>query len=205
MGDPSSESGSQRRPEHGGGQEPHQWRLGRRDRVRSDQCQRSDLEVCLDTSQADLVDDATGNSIKAQLPVGPRVCQDRGCVRLWVALRLAAARTSTAKPGAGMLTANLRRSAVSAAAAILSVFGVITATAAPVSEVICKDPLNPASCKLVIHDDGAGEGPAAPVMVVLTQPMVAVWGVAAAVRVCRLRRSSGTTRISRPGSARGRW
>lgn len=57
-----------------------------------------------------------------------------------------------------MLTANLRRSAVAAAAAILSVFGVITATAAPVSEVICKDPLNPASCKLVIHDDGAGGG-----------------------------------------------
>lgn len=36
------------------------------------------LEVCLDTSQADLVDDATGNSIKAQLPVGPRVKQTAG-------------------------------------------------------------------------------------------------------------------------------
>lgn len=33
------------------------------------------LDVCLDSSQGDLIDDATGNSIKAQLPVGPRVKQ----------------------------------------------------------------------------------------------------------------------------------
>ena len=33
------------------------------------------LDVCLDSSQGDLIDDATGNSIKAQLPVGPRVQQ----------------------------------------------------------------------------------------------------------------------------------
>lgn len=36
------------------------------------------LDVCLDSSGADLIDDATGNSIKAQLPVGPRVKQTAG-------------------------------------------------------------------------------------------------------------------------------
>ena len=36
------------------------------------------LDVCLDSSQGDLIDDATGNSIKAQLPVGPRVKQTAG-------------------------------------------------------------------------------------------------------------------------------
>ncbi len=36
------------------------------------------LEVCLDSSQGDLIDDVTGNSIKAQLPVGPRVKQTAG-------------------------------------------------------------------------------------------------------------------------------
>jgi hypothetical protein len=33
------------------------------------------LDVCLDTSNGDLIDDATGNSIRAQLPIGPRVKQ----------------------------------------------------------------------------------------------------------------------------------
>ena len=33
------------------------------------------LDVCLDTSQGDLIDDATGKSVRAQLPVGPRVRQ----------------------------------------------------------------------------------------------------------------------------------
>lgn len=36
------------------------------------------LDVCLDSSQGDFIDDATGNSIKAQLPVGPRVKQTAG-------------------------------------------------------------------------------------------------------------------------------
>ena len=36
------------------------------------------LNVCLDSSGADLIDDATGSSIKAQLPVGPRVKQTAG-------------------------------------------------------------------------------------------------------------------------------
>ena len=36
------------------------------------------LDVCLDTSQGDLIDDATGNSIRAALPVGPRVKQTAG-------------------------------------------------------------------------------------------------------------------------------
>ena len=36
------------------------------------------LDVCMDTSQGDLIDDATGNSIRAQLPVGPRVKQTAG-------------------------------------------------------------------------------------------------------------------------------
>lgn len=36
------------------------------------------LDVCVDTSQGDLIDDATGNSIKAQLPVGQRVKQTAG-------------------------------------------------------------------------------------------------------------------------------
>lgn len=36
------------------------------------------LDVCLDSSGADLIDDSTGNSIKAQLPVGPRVKQTAG-------------------------------------------------------------------------------------------------------------------------------
>ena len=33
------------------------------------------LSVCLDSSQTDLIDNASGTSIKAQLPVGPRVKQ----------------------------------------------------------------------------------------------------------------------------------
>ena len=48
------------------------------------------LDVCLDTSQGDLIDDATGNSIKAQLPVGQRSEADRRRIRLRVPLRLAA-------------------------------------------------------------------------------------------------------------------
>jgi len=36
------------------------------------------LDVCLDSSPVDLIDDATGNSIRAQLPVGPRVKQTAG-------------------------------------------------------------------------------------------------------------------------------
>jgi len=54
-----------------------------------------------------------------------------------------------------MLT-HLLRSAVAAAAALTLSWG-STALASPAPEVICKDPMDPQSCKLVIRDDGSGE------------------------------------------------
>ena len=48
--------------------------------------------------------------------------------------------------------------AVVAGIAMSSFFGASAAFTTPVSEVICGDPLNPLSCKIVIHDDGSGGG-----------------------------------------------
>ena len=50
------------------------------------------------------------------------------------------------------------RGAAVAAAAALWLFCVSSTFAAPISEVICSDPSNPASCKIVIRDDGSGDG-----------------------------------------------
>ena len=59
-----------------------------------------------------------------------------------------------------MLT-QLLRSAVGVAATLALCFG-STAIASPISEVVCKDPSNPGSCKLVIRDDGAEGGTGGP-------------------------------------------
>ena len=52
---------------------------------------------------------------------------------------------------------DLRRSAVATAATLMLLSGP-TAFAAPVTQVVCDDPLNPLSCEVVIKDDGSGGG-----------------------------------------------